>query len=277
MKTQFSIITILLMFIFNPLFSQEDVKIIKKEFVTEKKGDSKALKDIKYGDYFYKENNEGSYLKALNFYLSANEYNPENAELNYKIGVCYLESINKNLSLTYLQKSYELKENVAGDIFYQLGRAYHYNYQFTLAIEYYEKYISLIRNDIELEKKLNKKIEECQNGKEIVKDTSLVHIRNIEIVNSQAKDYSPLITADGEKMIFTSRRQNTTGGQIDINDNQYYEDIFFSSKKDSKWTQPENIGSPLNTISHDATVGLSTDGQMLITYFFGDLYISKLE
>lgn len=257
----------------NILFAQENIKIAKKDFKTEKSGVAKAMKDIKYGDHFFDENTEGSYLKSLNYYLDANKYNSENAALNYKIGVCYIESVQKKESLKYFQKAYEINEEIAADLKYYLARALHYNYKFDEAIELYQEYKS---ENSDKSKIIDKKIVECENGIELVKKKVPVLITNVSIINSKHKDYSPLITADGEKLIFTSRRENTTGAQLDPYDNQYYEDIYVAKSKDHKWKSPKNIGSPLNSDNHDATVGLSNDGQKLITYSRGDLYVSNL-
>ena len=279
MRKILTITIILAIFIFNSnnIFAQEKVKIVKKEFKTNKKGKGKAFKNIKYGDHYYKEKTEGSYLKALHYYLAAADYNSENPELNYKIGICYLESIHKNKALNFLQKSFEAKEKVAGDIMFHLARAYHFNYMFSKAITYYQNYINILPDNSNKLANIDKKIQECKNGIELMKDTTLAFIRNVTIVNTEAKDYSPLITADGSKMFFTSRRQTSTGGQINPFDNQYYEDIFLAEKIDNSWKAPKNVGLPLNTPNHDATVGLSYDGQTLITFFYGDLYISKLK
>lgn len=255
------------------IFAQQDVKINKKEFKNENRGLGKAMKNIKYGNHFYKDNLEGSYLKSLNYYLEAYEYNKTNPELNYKIGVCYIESVEKNASLEYLQKAYDAKPEVASDIKFYLARALHHNYKFDEAITLYKEYKS---ENPSASKTVDKKIEECENGKILVKNKVDVIIDNVSIINSKYKDYSPLITADGEKLIFTSRRENTTGAQIDPFDNQFFEDIYFSKSKENKWNMPRNIGSPLNTESHDATVGFSTDGQKMITYKGGDLYTSNL-
>jgi len=272
-KTTTLILILLFLFLSNNILAQENIKIDKKTFKTEKSGVAKAMKNIKYGDHFFDENTEGSYLKSLNYYLEANNYNSENPALNYKIGVCYIESIQKKKSLVYFQKAYSKNPNIAGDIKYYLARALHYNYKFEEAIKLYQEY----KNEKpDKNKIIDKKIAECKYGIELVKNKVPVMITNVSIINSKYKDYSPLITADGEKLIFTSRRENSTGALLDPYDNQYYEDIYFAKSEDYKWKLPKNIGSPLNSDNHDATVGLSNDGQKLITYSGGDLYISNL-
>ena len=85
-------------------------------------------------------------------------------------------------------------------------------------------------------------------------------------VNSIYPEYSPLISADESVLFFTSRRDNTTGGKNDEQDLGFYEDIYSCEKTPSGWTTAKNPASPLNSPQHDATVGLSPDGQTLLTY-----------
>ena len=42
--------------------------------------------------------------KALPYFLTANDFNPDNTELNFKIGVCYLESYPKKNCLSHFKK-----------------------------------------------------------------------------------------------------------------------------------------------------------------------------
>ena len=57
------------------------------EFKIKDEGFKEAKRNIKKGDDFFEFNQKGTYLKSLSFYLKAYDYNPDNAELNYKIGV----------------------------------------------------------------------------------------------------------------------------------------------------------------------------------------------
>ncbi len=81
-------------------------------------------------------------------------------------------------------------------------------------------------------------------------------------------------------ILFTSRRSNTTGGKINT-DGQYFEDIYLCTrKKDGTWSEPEQLGKPINTKDHDACIGLSPDGSLLFLYKDtggGDIFVSKIE
>jgi len=270
-------LTIILLMIFSiSCFAQQDVKFKSSNFPNQKSQVKTAKRQIKSGDYSMSQNN---YSEALNFYLKANDFNPNNSELNYKIGYCYYYSLEKYSCLKYFEKAYQLDKKVDSDIEYYLARGYHLNYFFDDAIKYYKKYL---QENISSDKtdEVNLLIKHCKNGAELIKDSIHVEIINVgDAINSQFKEYRPLITADGSQMIFTSRRKGTTGGKIDLNDGEYYEDVYISEHTEYGWTRAKSIGRPINTPEHDAVVGISPDGQKLFIYKDvngGDIYESEL-
>lgn len=253
----------------------QNVEFDKRNFPNDKKGLKQALEDIKKGDGYF-ERGKGMYLDALNFYLKANAFNPNNASLNYKIGVCYTV-LDKEKSLKHLKIAEELNPYCAEDLYYQLGNAYHLNHEFELAIEKYKAYKNKLtpRQYNEVAPALNKKIAECEVGMELIKKPTKVFIDNLGAsINTMYPEYCPIINADESMMIFTSRRDNTTGGKRDPQDGKYYEDILIADRVGDGW-KVSNPGKPLNSDLHDATVGLSPDGQTLYVYKGengGDLY-----
>ena len=274
------IFSVLFIFISVISFAQQNVEFDKKNFPNDKDGFKEAKKNIKYGDELYELDNTGGYMKALEYYLKANQFNPDNALLNYKIGTCYIESTQREKSLEYFQKALKLNSHIAGDIHYKLGGALHLNLKFDEAIKEYNKYKqSLSPKDLAAKRaRIQKRIDECNVGKKLVKHPARVFIDNVgPNINSPYSDYSPLITADESMMIFTSRREGTTGGAISDDDGKYREDIYESYKENGEWTAAKNMGKPLNTDDNDATIGLSSDGQKLFTFREGDILVSELD
>jgi len=259
-----------------------NVEFIKKNFKDDTKGYKRAMDSIQMGDTYYKQ---GAFMygSALPYYLSAQNFNPNNDMLNYKIGQCLLNSPFKSLALPYFLKASQLNPNIAPDIHFCLGRSYHLEAEWDKAIQEYNAYMQNldIKKDAALIAATKKKIEECNNGKELVQHPIRVFIDNMgPNINSQYPEYGPLISADESEMIFTSRRPNTTGGQIDPGSNQYFEDLYISYYKNGAWTPAANMGPPINTEDHDATAGLSPDGQTLFIYRYkngGDLYQTSLQ
>ena len=76
----------------------------EKEFFKERKDELKIAKNnIEDGDALYVQG-DLLYKQALEFYLLANKFNPNNALLNFKIGQCYLYS-NLKLKSIPVQKN----------------------------------------------------------------------------------------------------------------------------------------------------------------------------
>ena len=86
------------------------------------------------------------------------------------------------------------------------------------------------------------------------------------IINSEYTDYGAVVNADESILMFTSRREKSTGGKYEHYLNEYYEDIYISYNKNGKWTKPKNICKPVNTKVHDAVTYLSPDGRKLLIY-----------
>ncbi len=275
---------------------KKDIPFSKEYFPDKKEQFKEAYKMLEKGNDLFEQGNKIGYVKslrgvpnykqALPFFLKACAFNPDNSELNYKIGKCLIEGIgipNRRDALKYLKYAYELNPNVSPDIIYLIAQAYHLNMKWDEAINEYTRYLRVLPVDapISLKEEINKKIEQCKLGKKMTEHPARVFIENLgSTVNTQYAEYGPVITADGSTLMFTSRRPNTTCGKIDEVIGDYYEDIYVSEKTGKDFGLPKNMPEPINTCSHDAVVALSPDGQKLILYKGdeggGDLYISTI-
>ncbi len=225
-----------------------------------------------------------AYREALPLLFKANKFNSNNSELNYRLGRCYLmNAIYKEEAVPHLEKALKLNPNVAKDIHYQLGKAYHITMDFDKAITEFKKYQSTLvtKNPAEVED-VAKRIKECEFAKELVTKPERVFIDNFSRpVNTKYPEYGAIISADESVMMFTSRRNTSTGADKQPPGTPYYEDIYITKKIDGKWTTPENMGAPINSESHDATTAVAPDAQSMIIYLGGknggDLYECKLE
>lgn len=244
---------------------QTNTEFSKANFKSNPTELKEAQKNILAGDLNYYKL---LYGKALESYIPANKFNPNNADLNAKIGHCYLKSSNRSEALSYLKKGYKLDSKMDGYFVYLLGNAYHLNNEFDEAIKYYKlAKTNGSKMEGQLASMADKKIAECTSGKKIVKVPVNVKIESLEgTINTNYEEYVPIITADESEIFFTSRRPNTTGGLMDNGLGDYYEDIYYSKKENGKWTSAVNLGMPVNSQFHDATVGLSLDGQKLFLY-----------
>ncbi len=227
------------------------------------------------------------YHTALLYYQKLDKLLPEEDLINATIAVCYKELSHFQDALDALDKAesygytYRDKDLIRGEI-------YHHNHKFDQALQYYYLYKSNLdasaesyQEEMELVDYL---IAQCDTGYILKANALVVEIENLgEQINSNFPDYAPVISADERLLFFTSRRPNTTGGKKEAITGKYFEDIYMTEHIDSTWTEPVNMRM-INTKSHDASVGLSTDGRALLIYrpnpsrsFGGNLYISYLE
>jgi len=264
--------------------SSQNVAFERKNFPNDITGFKQAMDSIKAGDDVY-EFGPSMYYKAAHYYLSAERFNPNNDQLNYEIGVCLLSPNYpfKTDALPYLQKAYKLNPDVAPDIHYLLGRAYHLSLDWEAAKKEYNRYMQTLdsKKDADQIADVRKKIEECDNGELLVKTPVRVKIENLgPNINTPYPEYGALVSADESELIFTSRRPTSTGGKFDMIDGQYLEDLYISYFEHGAWTKALDMGGVINSSENDATAGLSPDGQTLYIYQEkngGDLYETHLK
>src|SRR4051794_5717868 len=85
-----------------------------------------AKKYLKNANSMY-ENKQ--YKEAIPVFLEVLKLEADNAEANYKIGICYLKSIHKPKALVYLEKAYKVNPAIAPDIKIRLASANHFNHK----------------------------------------------------------------------------------------------------------------------------------------------------
>lgn len=271
MKSLIKSIILLLITVFTVnSYSQVNVKINTKAFKNKE-----LVSGIKEADTYFKNANSISYNLAIQGYYHAYEYTQNNAELNYKLGICYLYSQEKNRATTILQQAYSVNPNVAPDINYFLGNAYQKSGNFDEAVKQYELFENLQKDlkgkkQSQLFKEVAKRKDECKNAKRMTENPIRVWIDNLgPNINSNFPEYGSIFPIDESFIIFTSRRDYTGGGkrnELDPNDNQYYEDIYVSYRNDKKTFDKAINLSKLNSMQHDASISISPDGQTLFTY-----------
>jgi hypothetical protein len=224
----------------------------------------------------------GDYLKAMQLYKSLYHLDSMGSELNYKLGVCHYE-IKK-----FREGSKKYFERVAPDRFpevrYYLGRLYHLDSEFDNALFQYHEYLKKPEDKEHTVKEIEDLIEKCHTAEMYQsKPDKSVKIENLgPTINTEYAEYAPLIPAEENFLIFTSRRKNFVYQALDpLGD--YFEDIYVSKKIDSVWQAPTLLDTGINKPYHDAATGLSADGEKLLSYhtspdhIHGHIYESKLK
>ncbi|WP_250629958.1 OmpA family protein [Rhodoflexus caldus] len=78
-------------------------------------------------------------------------------------------------------------------------------------------------------------------------------------INSDKREYNPVLTLDGRTLYFSRRAYNTG------------EDVFVSQWDGKEWSQAKPLDKKINTESHETPLAISPDGQTL--FLFGNYYM----
>lgn len=253
-----------------PLFSQQDSVALSEQYYAQ---------GMEIFDYEHRK-------VATELFMLAVQANPKNAKAQFMTGRSIMLTVRKELSLQYFKNAYQLDPKIDADILFYLGQAYHYSEKFDSAIVLYDRYNRLLARSLDYEKskkinEVNRKIFECHNAKIMVAqpvDVTLSHLSNS--INSEWPDYAPTINADETFMVFTTRRPEENMNNRLAQDNEYYEEIFYTKKVDGEWTPARNLSGPLNNSYHNASINLSPDGKEMLLYHDsngGDILASFLQ
>jgi len=237
------------------------MSIINLSFA-QKKDEIYIAEDLVYSEDFN---------QAIILYNQIVKFDPYNPLYQFNLGFCYLNTrMSKDSSIMYLKNSiayyskrkYKNTVNIDEVTFY-LGRAYRVNNYFDSAIIVLNKLKSSTTNR-KFKKIIENELNLAISAAELYKAPVNFDIKNLgNTLNTEYSEHSPILSLDENILIFTSRRNN---GKPIMFDNQYDEDIFISEKIDDSWTTPISISDSINTSEHEASIGLSYDGQQLFIY-----------
>lgn len=248
-------------------------------FPDDASGLREARRNLREGDKLY-EQGWGNFEKALEYYLKAHAFNPDNAILNMRIGECYLYTPYKERSVDFLERAVELNVGTL-EVYYLLGLAYQQNYRFDEAVDQFQFYRQSLspQEAIQERDQIERRLAECRHAKEMIANPVRVFIDNAgNRINTEYDDYSPLLSPDGNTMYFTSRRPLGRNPKQDKVDHKFFENVYFTRKSGDAWLAALPLEGRINTKTHEATAGISPDGQTLYIYRGdkgGDLFYSR--
>ena len=223
------------------------------------------------------------YEVALYLFLQLHNKLPDHFNLNFRIGMSYLnipgqetkaipyfEKAVEKTSLKYKPRNFDIIEAPHHTWFY-LGNAYRINNDLDEALECYEKFQD-IRN---FEKKYNLRMVEneviASERAKIIKDNpvNLVKIHLGETINSGVKTYQPVVNRQETVIAF-------------MQEQKFYDAIMFSRKVDGEWQTPQNITPQVGSDGDMLPSGFSDDGETLFLIkrtnsSNGDIYVSYKE
>jgi outer membrane protein OmpA-like peptidoglycan-associated protein/tetratricopeptide (TPR) repeat protein len=249
----------------------QNVEFKSVNFKDDKDGFKAATEAIKKGDEFFELGNTAvfevkspglNYELALIEYEKAQKFNPNNGELNFKIGVCYANSPYKEKSISYLYKAFELDPACDPFMNFYYGYAQQLDGKFFDAIKSYEKFEADYRKADNFSKFVSKRKKECRTAQSSISEPIRAWVDNVPELNTEYNDFAPSISTDGGEIVFTSDRPN--GNQTNAA-GSYDKDIYSSSIYDGKWSAPKGVKG-VNTPTDDISNNISYDGTKMLLH-----------
>lgn len=203
------------------------------------------------------------YKEALLVLNNLSEKGAGNANIDFKTGFCYLQTVaekdkafsflknaSENISKNYNQND-PAEKNAPAEALLYLGDAYRIKNNLSQAVTCYKKFANIAENDKSKEI-AEKRIKECQIAK-------LLQSRPIdarsemlpEEINQGLANLNPVTSADGKTLIFLRKMK-------------FYDAIFFTKKAGENWQAPNNITTQVGSDGEFYPTALSADGTRLL-------------
>jgi len=250
-------------------------------------------------DLFLRDN----FSEALPIYQYLLQFDSSNANLNFKIGICYLKSRSqKAAAVNYLEKAvfpfsnYDKSANGKGRaklpdtlksvpiIAYKfLGDAYYLNLRFDMAIACYKKFENNMPDDyysnLCLREEIDNDIAVCNLGSELAClrpfAFKLKKICKNKITNSLFNHF--IFNSVTDQFVSENISKYAIAPNFKINDDlNYFEDYKIPIESDSsrqssvdgnqRYLQNFSNRDSIKKISNEANVGTSMDGHFVLTY-----------
>ncbi len=229
--------------------------------------------------YFYFED----YEEALALFLQVYRNQPDNANLNYKIGFCYLNIPgSKEKSIQYLKKATQnttknyreesiLETKAPVDAIFYLGNAYFVDNQIENALTQYKRFAELTNGKGQWNfDYLTHQVNAAKNSTVLQRNpVNFLQVNLGESINDRFSNFNAVLSGDGKTMAFTTKRR-------------FYQAVFISNQtSNGDWSTPKNITLDLQVDGNCSTLSLSFDGAEL--YLFkddnhdGNIYVSRLK
>ncbi|MFW6248979.1 MAG: hypothetical protein ACOC4J_04330 [Bacteroidota bacterium] len=256
---------IILFIIVNSLFCQTSISQIKEN-----------LREVFIDAEFFL--NHDDHEEALYNYLSIIKKGVTNANIQYRIGQCYMNIegkkkeaipylIEASKSVTMEYKEGNPKEIQAPpEVYFYLGQAYQVNQEFDKAIDNFRKYVGFLDPEDLNRAYAKKQLKTCKNAKEAIKNPKSHVIEKMsQQINNQSDNIRPVISKDGSTFLFMTRLK-------------FYDAIFQVKKEGENWSSPKNINKEIKSDGDIYITDISADGQKLLLVrddnFDSDIYYS---
>lgn len=214
-----------------------------------------------------------NYRQSINTGRQILAEHPNSSDVMLMLGLGYINLGNKGDSaIFFLKKGLEIlnkgqKNSETGiNLQLSLGKAYQQILQPEQAIKIYHKLLpSVPDTSLQILSEIMREIEISQSASLLIKNPIALKITNLgKEINTPFDDHSPLVTATGNQMIFTSR-QKQNDDQL-LEDGQYVEKVWIATQESGKWQNTRLLQNFFKKKDHESALSLSADGKTMYLF-----------
>ena len=228
---------------------------------------------------------EKKYEEAIPYFSQLLSLYPKDPDYNYKYGVC-LVIANREIkdAITYL--TFAASKDVPSNSYFYLGKAFHYSYKFDDAIKFYNRYKEKAEKSEAKELEVDLHISMCNNGKELIRYISDLivlenkQIKKIDFYRSyEIRDFGGQILVAPEDFRSKTDKDDKEATIMFLSEKlgMVYYASYGKSKENGKdiyrrvrnadgtWSEPENLGTIINTPYDENFPYIHPDG---VTLYF---------
>ena len=221
------------------------------------------------------------YIEALPLYFLLEKKEVINANIDYKIGTCYLnlrghkeesipylENASKDITFDYNNSIDETQAPVKAILL--LGIAYRINNQPKKAIEIFESLRdTLSSRDAEMDAIIDMHISRCNNAILLAAFPGEPHTEKLPPqINDEFSNYNPVLV-DHDRVLYY------------MEELKFYDALMRVEMEKDEWGMPENLTPKIGSDGDHILVGASSDGKSLLLYIYdplkaGEIYTTSL-
>lgn len=212
----------------------------------------------------------GSFAGALAMFKDIEKDDPQDDVAKYYIGACYYALGQYDNCRESLLKGQEVAKGKNTKINYLLGKIYQRSGEIDKAIEHYQMHNASDKAASAEKEEVTVFLAQCDVAKKLMSEPLNVNISNLGAeINSRFDDKNPCVTADDQRLVFTTRRPENPDSPIDVEgDGKHFENIYMCRKDSStmQFGKATIMEKSINTPAHDACTSISPDGKQLFIY-----------
>ena len=213
-----------------------------------------AQLDYKSYNKAVKYNSKGNIKKAIKYANKALDDNPYWRKPNLLLASIYINLDSIELAASFILKVYERKNPNDVVLLEKLIKLYYSNGYYNEALSFLEIVLS---DSLKMNFNAEKYINNCNFAIESIKNPVKFNPQNIGLnINSSDQEYSPSISVDGSRLVFSRRF---------LKDNILQEDFYISYRdSDGNWKESSPFSDILNTSGNEGAFSFSTDSNLIV-------------